>query len=429
MRFLLKKILIPLAVAVLKKYHPLVIAVTGTVGKTSTKQAIALALRGTRSVRASEKNNNTEIGCAVTVLGTSAPGRSVLGWAAVFVRGIGLLLQKDQAYPSALVLEFGAQASGDIARLCRLFPPTVGVLTTIGATHAEGLVGFEGVVREKSALLAALPQDGTAVLNADDEHVFAQATKIQAKVMLYGCSEKANIRGLEVHPMIHRDEKRGLFGDGMTFKVEVGGSVIPATIPGVLGMPAVSAALAGVTVATTLGANPLTAIEGLQYFVPAKGHLRVIKGIKFATIIDDTYNASTKSMIEALRALRSLPLDEGEERIAVLGDMREMGALAEEEHRAVGRAVVQCRIDRLITVGEMSRDIHRGAREAGMAEERTAHFPETEAAGKFVQSIMERGDIVLIKGSRGMHMEAVVKELMAEPLLADEILEWGEPTT
>ncbi|MBP9748924.1 hypothetical protein KBD18_01835, partial [Patescibacteria group bacterium] len=310
-----------------------------------------------------------------------------------------------------------------------LFPPTVGVLTTIGATHAAGLGGIEGVIREKSALLAALPQDGFAVLNADDEQVLAQATKTHAKVVRYGFSEKATIRGLEAHPMIRRDEKRGLFVDGMTFKIEVGGSVVPAVVPGVLGLPTVSSALAGVTVATVLGANPLTAIEGLHNFVAEKGHLRVIDGIKFATLIDDSYNASTKSMVEALRALRSIPLDEGEERIAVLGDMREMGALSEQEHVMVGKAVVECGVDRLVTVGEMSRDIDRAARAAGMAEERITHFPETEAAGKFVQSIMERGDIILIKGSRGMHMETVVKELMAEPLQAEQMLECGEPTT
>jgi UDP-N-acetylmuramoyl-tripeptide--D-alanyl-D-alanine ligase len=429
MRFLLKKILIPLSIAVLKKYHPLVIAVTGTVGKTSAKQAIAVALSSTRTVRPSEKNNNTEIGCAITILGMSSPGRSVLGWFGVFAHGIRLLLTTDQKYPSALVLEFGAQTVGDIARLCALFPPTVGVLTTIGATHAVGLGGIEGVIREKSALIASLPQDGFAIINADDDLVLAQATKTRAKVLRYGFSEKATVRGLEAHPMIRRDETRGLFVEGMTFKIEVGGSVIPAIIPGVLGMPTVSSALAGVAVANALGANPLTAIEGLQKFVPEKGHLRVIDGIKYATLIDDSYNASTKSMIEALRALRSIPLDEGEERIAVLGDMREMGALSEQEHAAVGKAVFECGIDRLVTVGEMSRDINRAARAAGIAEECINHFPETEAAGKFVQSIMERGDIVLIKGSRGMHMEAVVKELMAEPLRAQELLEWGEPTT
>lgn len=429
MRFLLKKMLIPLAVAVLKKYHPLVIAVTGTVGKTSTKKAIAAALRGSRTVRASEKNNNTEIGCAITIIGMSSPGRSLLGWVAVLVHGVRLLVTHDATYPSAIVLEFGAQNTGDIARLAALFPPTVGVLTTIGATHAAGLGGIEGVIREKSALLAALPQDGIAVLNADDDLVLAQATKTHAKVVRYGFSEKATVRGLEAHPMIRRDEKRGLFVEGMTFKIEVGGSVVPAVVPGVLGMPTVSSALAGVTVATVLGANPLSAIEGLQKFVAEKGHLRVIDGIKYATLIDDTYNASTKSMIEALRALRSIPLDEGEERIAILGDMREMGALSEQEHATVGKAVVECGVDRLVTVGEMSRDIDRAARAAGMAEECMTHFPETEAAGKFVQSIMERGDIILIKGSRGMHMEAVVKELMAEPLRAEELLEWGEPTT
>ncbi len=429
MRRILESILLPLSRAVLGKYRPVVVAVTGTVGKTSAKRAIAAALAASRTVRASRKNDNTEIGAAVTVLGVPAAGRSVLGWCRALATGVRLLVAPVRDYPSTLVLEFGAQRPGDVSRLCALFPPTVGVLTAIGATHAEGLGGIAGVEREKGALLAALPKDGFAIVNADDQRTLALASRTKARVIRYGLSDTAQVRGIAPRLDVRRDENRGLFVDGMAFKIQFDGTLVPAVIPGSLGNPPILAGLAGVAVAKALGANALPAIEALRAFEPQKGHLRVLDGIKFSTVLDDTYNASTASMIEALRALRMIPLDEGEERIAVLGEMREMGSHSEEEHRAVGRAVAENEVDRLVTVGERARDIMRGARAAGFPEERATHFADTEAAGRFVQSILERGDLVLVKGSRGMHLEAVVKELMAEPLRAEELLEWGEPTT
>lgn len=429
MRKILEAILLPLSRAVLRKHTPIVIAVAGTVGKTSTKNAIAAALSKTMTVRASEKNNNTEIGCAVTAIGAPAAGRSVLGWFRAIRQGIALLVRADRDYPAALVLEFGEERPGDLARLVELFPPKIGVVTTIGATHGATLGGAEGIAREFDAFVSALPSDGFAILSADDERVAALSTRTKAKTIRFGFSESASVRGLDPHPAIRRDDMRGLYVDGMTWKIEIGGNLIPAEVPGVLGRPPVLAALAAVAVARALGENAVRAVEGLEGYRPEKGRLRVLPGIKYSSILDDTYNASTASMIEALRALRSIPLDEGEERFAVLGEMRQMGAASEEEHRKVGRAVVEFEVDRLFTVGEMARDIMRGAREAGMPEEHCLHFSGTEEAGKAVQGILERGDIVLVKGSRGTHMEAVVKELMAEPMRAEELLEWGEPTT
>jgi UDP-N-acetylmuramoyl-tripeptide--D-alanyl-D-alanine ligase len=242
-------------------------------------------------------------------------------------------------------------------------------------------------------------------------------------------AEGAAVRGIEPHPLIRRDEKRALFVDGMAFKIEFDGNVIPVQIPGALGLPPVFAALAACAVSAALALNPMVAIEGLRDFKASKGRLRVLDGIKFSSLIDDSYNASTGSMIEALRALRSVPLDEGESRIAVLGEMREMGAASEAEHRRVGASVVEFEVDRLVTVGEMARDILRGALEAGFPKERGVHFAAALEAGRFVQGILERGDTVLIKGSRGAHLERITRELMAEPLRAEELLEFGEPTT
>ncbi|TAL20522.1 hypothetical protein EPN90_00715, partial [Patescibacteria group bacterium] len=336
MRKLLELVLLPLAQAVFKKYRPLTIAVTGTVGKTSAKNAIAAALGKGRNVRAAEKNNNTEIGAAVTIIGGRSPGRSVAGWLAVLLKALKLLIVHNPHYPSVLVLEYAAERPGDVSRLCQLFPPQIGVLTAIGATHARTLGGIEGVVEEKSNLLRALPKDGWLIANADDPRVMAVLKITAAKVVTYGLAENAHIRAFEPHPSIRRDSERGLFVDGTAFKIELAGKTIPIFLPGVLGTPPVYAALAASAVLFALDENQLALVDGLKNVKQEKGRLRVIPGIKFSTIIDDTYNASTVSMLAALAALQSVPIDEGERRLAVLGDMREMGALAEGEHQKVG---------------------------------------------------------------------------------------------
>lgn len=429
MRRIIRAIIIPLAQAILRKYHPVIIAVTGTVGKTSVKNALRAALTPVVSVRASEKNNNTELGAAVTVIGLPSPGRSPIGWLIVCLRGVQLLVKTNKRYPKMLVLEFGAQQPGDIDRLCKLFPPTIGVLTTIGATHGVHLGGIEGVIKEKTSLLRALPKYGCAILCADDERVAAAKTESAARVIRYGFSDEADVWANKPHLAVSRDQMRGLFVQGLTCTVQIFHKEYLLDLPMVMGDPPILSALAALAVVSELKLSIPEALEGLKRMKEEKGRLHIIEGIKYATLIDDTYNASTDSMIEALKALRSIPLDENEERIAVLGDMREMGEQSPEEHAKVGRAVVEQEVDRLVVVGEMSRDIARAAEAAGMPRERIAQFPGTEEAGKFVQGFMKRGDLILIKGSRGMHMEAVVKELMAEPLRAEELLEFGEPTT
>jgi UDP-N-acetylmuramoyl-tripeptide--D-alanyl-D-alanine ligase len=202
-------------------------------------------------------------------------------------------------------------------------------------------------------------------------------------------------------------------------KVAVEGSTVPLFVPKALGWPSVYAALAAVAVGRARGMNLVEITERLRSYQPPPGRMRYIPGIKQTVIIDDTYNAAPKSMGAALDVLADIPVGtEDDKRIAVLGDMLELGALSEEGHRRVGKRVSELGIHLLVLVGERMGDAKKGAKEAGMDENAIFHFASPEEAGRFVQERMKQGDIVLVKGSRGMKMEIVVKELMADPLSA-----------
>lgn len=421
MKTFAKNLLASLARAVVRKYHPLVIGITGSVGKTSAKEAIFAVLASKMSVRKSHGNYNTEFGVPATILGISAPGRSPFRWLGAIARALGLLMIRDATYPKVLVLEMAADRPGDIEFLVRIAPPKIGVLTAIGPAHLEHFGTIERITAEKGKLLAALPAEGTAILNADDERVLSAAAKTKARAVTFGFREDAAVRAADVSVSLTQNED-GQIGAGMTAKVAANGAVVPMRLDGVLGTAHVYAALAATAVGVSLGMNLVEIAEALRAYKPAPGRMRVISGIKYTIILDDTYNASPLSMRAALETLRSLPIAEENKRIAVLGDMLELGAETDNAHEEVGRLAAELGIDLLVAVGERARAIHEAASKAGMSADRVFHFGSAEEAGRFVQERLRRGDIVLAKGSRAMHMERVVKELMAEPLRAKELL-------
>lgn len=421
MKMFAKNLIAALARAVLKKYQPLVIGITGSVGKTSTKEAIFAVLASKMSVRKSPGNYNTEFGVPATILGIRAPGASLPRWIGAITRALRMLLLRDATYPKVLVLEMAADRPGDIEFLVRIAPPKIGVLTAIGPAHLERFGTIERVAAEKGKLLAALPAEGTAILNADDERVMATAAKTKARMVTFGFSDEAAVRAADISTtLIHNED--GQIGAGMTAKVAADGAVVPMRLDGVLGASHVYAALAATSVGVAFGMNLVEIAEALRAYTPPPGRMRVISGIKYTIILDDTYNASPLSMRAALETLRSLPIVEETRRIAVLGDMLELGAETERAHEEVGRHVAELGIDLLVAVGERARAIHEAASKAGISADRVFHFGSAEEAGRFVQERLRRGDIVLAKGSRAMRMERVVKELMAEPLRAKELL-------
>lgn len=413
-------ILKQLAAAIIRKYQPEVIGITGSVGKTSAKEAVHLVLASRFDVRASAKNYNNQIGVPLTVIGVAkTPGRSVLGWLMVFVRALRLLIRRDVHYPKVLVLEMGADRPGDIQYLTDLAPCTVGVLTAISHAHTEFFKTIKKIAQEKKVIISHLRRDGFAVLNFDNELVMENVGVTKAEVLTYGLKEGAAIRATDVNVLF---DASGFRPTGLNFKVHYKGNVVPVFLPGALSESSIPAALAAIAVGSIFGVNLVSAAESFRQFVPLPGHLRLILGIKNTLIIDDTYNSSPAAAKAALETLKSIPVPAGAERYAVLGDMLELGAETETTHREIGFKVAELGIDYLITVGEASKITAAAAREAGLEEHRVACFADSSAAGKFLQEKLGQGDVVLVKGSQGARMEKIVKEVMAEPLQAKDLL-------
>lgn len=419
MKSLLQKILATLARAILKKYRPRIVGITGSVGKSSTKEAVMKVLGERFKVRGSPKNYNNELGVPLAIIGAFSGGRSPFRWLWVLWRAVSVIVRRVD-YPGLLVLEMGADHPGDIAYLTRLAPPEVGVVTAVAPVHTEFLKNVGGVLREKRTLVEAVPQKGFAVLNHDDELVRDMAGHTRARVITYGFLEGADVRALEF--TLHYERGVRSENAGILFKMAYGGSVAPMHIPGVLGKQHVYAALAGAAVGCAFDMNLIEIARGIARYEPPRGRMCIMAGIKRTTVIDDTYNASPRSTHEALRTLRAIEIPESARRIAVLGDMKELGAYEEEGHREVGVLVAELGVDLLITVGELARGIAHGAREKGMVDDHIFEFMNRDEAGRFVQDRMHEGDVVLVKGSQAARMENIVKEIMAEPQRAPELL-------
>jgi len=420
MKKIVELILKILAKAILAKYKPEIVGITGSVGKTSTKEAVYTVLASKFRVRRNIKNYNNEIGLPLTIIGSESVGRSVIGWLTVFLKGVKLIIFKDSKYPKILVLEMGVDKPGDMAYLNSIVKCKIGIATAIGSVHVENFGTIEKLYREKTELIKSINNSGWSILNYDDEKTRTMKSVSKAKIITYGLSEKAGLRAHEIRFNFLDKNKKEL--QGINFKLSYGGSTVPVLLINMLGKSAVYSALAAAAAGISYNMDLADISQALLNYKAPKGRMNVIKGIKHTVIIDDSYNAEPKSAMAALGALKMLPIAEERRKFAVLGDMLELGSYSEAGHREVGKYAVKCLINKLILVGERARDIGHGAEEAGMQRDDIFHFDNSDSAGKFIQDRIRKGDLILVKGSQGMRMEKIVKEIMAEPLRAEELI-------
>ncbi len=420
LKTLLQNFLRLLSKTILKKYKPDIIGITGSVGKTSAKEAIATVLQSKFKVCRSPKNYNNEIGVPLTIIGVEKnPRRSVWGWFKVFLKAKKLILMRDKNYPQILVLEMGADKPGDIEYLTQLAPCKVGVLTFISHAHTEFFKTIKKIAQEKRIIISHLRPDGFAVLNFDNEMVMQNASTTKAEVITYGFKEGADLRATDINVLI--DEETD-WPTGLNFKVLYKGNIVPVFLPGMIAKSSISTALASLAVGTVFGVNLVDGAQALSKFPGVAGRMRLVPGIKNTLIIDDTYNSSPEAAKAAVETLAQVAIKDGAERYAAIGDMLELGPETENAHRELGFKVAELGIDNLVTVGEAAKYIAQAAKEAGLDEHRIASFATSGEAGKFLQEKLKPGDVVLAKGSQGGRMEKLVKEIMAEPLLAGKLL-------
>ena len=421
MKNIIQKILRMYARLLLKKYQPRVIGITGSVGKTSAKQAILAVLADQYRIRGTIKNYNNEIGVPLTIIGMKSGGRSLLKWLMIFLRASWMLVKRDPNFPEMLVLEMGADRPGDIAYLMEMAPVDMGVITAIGEAHYEYFKDVKSIKKEKGMMVTNLSEGGIAILNVDNDHAASLVGDVAGRVVTYGFSSEAHVRASDVS-IAYQELNGRSFPTGVHFKIAYEGATVPIFLPGVLGSPHMLAALAGVAVGVAHGMNLLQIAETLRKFEPPCGRMRILRGVKETIILDDTYNASPLAMIMALDAMRDIDLNDGARRYAVLGDMLELGKITRGAHEDIGHRLQAFNVDYLITVGEAAKHIAEAASAHGFDEDRIARFDDAEAAGKYLEDRIHPGDVMLFKGSQGVRLEKAVLEVMGEPMRADKLL-------
>jgi UDP-N-acetylmuramoyl-tripeptide--D-alanyl-D-alanine ligase len=348
------------------------VAITGSNGKTTTKELVATVLSVRRRVLKPAGSYNNQWGVPLTLLA----------------------LEPEH---EAAVLEIGMNAFGEIAALAQLCQPTVGIVTTIAPAHLEGVGSIEGVQKAKGELVEAIPADGVVVLNADDALVLALAARAKSPVMTYGQADWADVRLGDV----------ALIDGGLAFRLTAGRATVDVRLP-LAGRHNAWHAAAAAAAGLALGVPLDEAAAALGLAVPVKGRLvwREAGGVR---ILDDTYNANPVSVRAALDALREAP--GAGRRWVILGDMLELGTLTDAAHREVGAWVAGLPVAGLAAVGSAMRLAVESARAGGCPDVST--FASPEGAATHVLGRVARGDRVLVKGSRGMRMERAVDALLA----------------
>lgn len=400
----------------LKRHRPFIIAVTGSVGKTTTKDAIFHVLKNSTTIRKSEKSFNSEIGIPLTILGLPNAWHNPFLWTLYLKVGFWRAIAQ-RTYPKILVLEVGADHPGDISKITSWLKPDIAVVTLLPErpVHVEYFASPKEVRKEKAELLSALKTEGTFIANGDDPYVRELCAATKARTLTYGFGESVDVKGSS--PEVYYGEEDGeRIPRGVTFHVRWDGKSFLVRLNGVLGVQSVMASLSALTVGVARGESMEQMTKALETLATPPGRMRIITGNDGSTIIDDSYNSSPVAAEAALDALKAL---EGKRKIAMLGDMLELGKFSEEEHRKIGR-ITGGFVDLLITVGKRARWIAEGGVEGGMKRERVKEFDDSEAAGRWMAKHLERGDIILAKGSQGsganmIRIERAVKMLMAHP--------------
>jgi UDP-N-acetylmuramoyl-tripeptide--D-alanyl-D-alanine ligase len=358
-----------------RRYRTPVVALTGSNGKTTTKEMIAVCLETTFPILKTRENLNNLIGLPLTLLN---------------------LTEKERV----VILEMGMNVPGEIRRLTEIAEPDVGLITNIQKVHLEGMGSLERVKEEKGELFRKMRRDGTILVNQNDPYVIDLASEFSGQKITFGVEKSADVMAKEIR-------LRG--ADGTSFKLILEGEEIEVALP-LLGRYFVSDALAAIAVASLFGVEVKKAKEVLEHFQPFSLRMEIIHLEGGKTLINDTYNANPRSMELALETLAEM---KGKGRaIAVLGDMLELGDFTEEAHQELGEKVEELSIDLLLTMGEKAPLVVESAIRHGFEPKRTRVVESHSEAISILKEVIQEGDWILVKGSRRMAMEKIVEGLI-----------------
>ncbi len=358
------------------KFDIPVVGITGSVGKTSTKDMIASVLKQKFNVLKTEGNFNNEIGLPLTVFNLNSSHE-------------------------AAVLEMGMSGFGEISRLTAIARPSIAVITNVGVSHIEKLGSRKNILKAKMEILEGLDDKGLLILNGDDNLLSGARGLTGHRTVFYGIEEDADYQAYNITSMGEQ---------GSFFQITINNLEYKVVVP-VPGLHNVYNALAAIAAGIELGIDVEKIIQGISEYTPGKMRQNILtaNGVK---IINDTYNASPQSMEAAIDVLKDVA--GGNRTIAILGDMLEMGDWALEAHKDVGKYAALKEVDYIFAVGENGRNIALGAIEAGASQERVNMFDCNEDVNHFLGNFLCKNDVILVKGSRGMRMEQIVEKLMVD---------------
>lgn len=433
MRTLIKKIIVSILIVeariLIRRKKPKIIAITGSVGKTTTKDTVFSVISKQFHARKSEKSFNSDIGIPLTILGLQNAWTNPLNWISNIVQGAWICLFA-KSYPEWLVLEVGADRKNDIRKNAPWLAPDMVIITRFGdvPAHVEFFDSRRDLINEKASLVDYMKTGGVLIVNGDDDDSLSFADRTFNRTIVYSLNGEGSVVGSNEAIRYEPDEGGKDTPVGIIFKVTYGGNVLPVIRRGGLGLQHVYPALAAISAGIAVDMNLVEIGQALEDEYMPPGRMRLIHGNKGSFIIDDTYNSSPVALHEALNTLDSVKILRSR-KIAVLGDMLELGKHTQQEHIKAGEhAAKVAKI--LVTVGLRARHIAQGALDTGMDEASIFQFEDSVEAGKFVDSIIHKNDVVLVKGSQFVRMEKTVEEIMAcpenkEKLLVRQDKEWA----
>jgi len=414
------KILVALTELILKKHKPFIIAITGNLGKTTTKDSIVAALEGQTDFIASKKSLNSEIGIPLTIIGAASGWRSLSKWLKIIWKGVRVYFKKD--YPKYLILEVGADAKGDIESVTKYIKPDVTVITQFAEVpvHVENFKDRNELIREKKYLAEAIKDGGTFIYNSDCEDSKKIFEDLREDFEKRGITAKSfGVKDADAYAsgIVNNLTSRKVSAK-ITFKSNPD-SVLNLECLSVLGESPIICALPALLIADQLKLDIDKSLESIKLSERAPGRMRIIDGRNRTIIIDDSYNASPLAAYHGIKTVGELKTIG--RKIFIIGDMMELGDYTKNEHLKIGKLLARY-AHILITVGVRARDVAEGAMDNGMGEGWILQCNDAYEAGREAQKLLKQGDVVYLKGSQSIRLERATMMLVDEEVNIKEVL-------
>jgi len=407
---------------ILWRHKPVVIAITGSVGKTTTKDVVAHGMASVAKIAKADKSYNSDFGVPLSIIMAPNAWGSVLGWFNVIAKGIRVLI-KDE-YPKVLILEVGTRFPGDIPRLAKWLKPHISIITHIPdvPVHIEFFGTRENIVDEKSALVKYTRAGGSVILNKDSKHVYDIAQNTNHPVVTIGFDPTSDVTANNLERVI---AENGVYG--MKFNIIMRGKVIPTFAPGFIARHQIYGVMFAVAAGDALGYDAEQIAMSMSTLGITPGRLNPILGINNTLILDDSYNASPAAMEAAIETLTTI--DTNGRHIAVLGDMLDLGKMTKDAHEEIGYFLKDQKLDFIYLVGPRMQYAYDLLIDKKYAKTKIMHSDSMEIVQLDLLNKIKFGDVILVKGSQGMRMEKLVEELIEDKnsipnLLVRQDSEW-----